>query len=117
LNASSKCLKSKKKLIWFGFSNGGNHLNQFFLTCGGGNYITIGASGGYQKPEKKDLSNCGVYYATTGKADKFNYEKATRFYKKLKAAGARIETIEFDGGHEVKGSTLESLIDSALNSH
>lgn len=110
LNRSDNCFKSKRKLVFLGFSNGGNFLNQVFQACAGGNYIAVGASGGRVGQKLKDLSACGNYYAAIGKRDMPVYEKGNKLISKFKKMNANIKFIEFDGGHELPEPVLLKLL-------
>lgn len=114
LKRARQCFRSKKQLIWVGFSNGGNRLNQFIQACLNDKYISIGGSGGIVNKPKLDLSKCGELYLAIGKQDNGNLEPARKFFNSVKKLGAKIERIEFDGGHEVKTEVLTSLIRRAL---
>lgn len=114
IKKSKACFKSDAPLLWLGFSNGGNHLNQFFQSCSGGTYITIGASGGYLKTWQQNLFKCGKLYTLIGEDDEWNYRPGLKFYQRLKSSKAQNEVIPFKGGHEIDALALESLISELL---
>ncbi len=114
LKDSKSCFKSTKPLLWLGFSNGGNHVLQFFQSCDKGKYLTFGSSGGYLKKWSDNLSECGQLYSAIGKKDKWNYSTGLQFYNKLQNSKAHIQIVEFDGAHELKKETLVDLLGRAL---
>ncbi len=110
LERSKNCFKSQSKLLYLGFSNGGNYLNQVFQSCAGGNFISVGASGGSLDKAPRDLSNCGSYFSVIGKSDKAVYARGKGFFSQLKKLNANAKLLEFNGGHELPEQVLIELL-------
>ncbi len=119
IESSTKICKLPSKKILIGFSNGAYALNKLFSQCylkGDQIIISQGANllRGPIEYNTPNLSNCGRLIFISGKNDKYNYDASNSYAKKLIEKSARVDVIEFEGGHEMNLESLSSAIKSAM---
>jgi predicted esterase len=115
--AQSLCFPKAKKVGFIGFSNGGFVANQILKDCRKSDFswlVSIGAAGSWNDSTKKDLSRCGHLKLMVGKKDKSNYDHSKKLASWLKDNKARVDLIEFDGGHEIPRKELEEELKKLL---
>lgn len=117
MNAKTECFPNATSVGLIGFSNGGFVANQIVKDCRSINFnwlISIGAGSSQNKNDKKDLSTCGSLVLMAGKKDKYNYESMKELGSWFKNRGAKINIIEYDGGHILPEKDLEKVLKSIL---
>lgn len=119
IESSAKVCKLPSNKILIGFSNGAYALNKLFRTCYLKEDQTIISQGanllrGPLEYNTPNLSSCGRLIFISGKNDRYNYDTSNSYSKKLIEKSARVELIEFEGGHEMTLESLSNAIKSGL---
>ena len=111
LGESSRCGETVSG--WIGFSNGGYFVGKLVQHCidHPGWALAIGSAGSWQADQTSFLQKCGALSLLIGTKD-ITLPAAKKFAAHLKQRNALIDIHEFEGGHEIKGSALETLLQS-----
>ena len=122
--AVGECFDSDSDFGVIGFSNGGYIATKFFSYCLAPQYqprlkwiVTVGSAKlwGQGHSNRGSLRHCRPIALVIGKRDRHNYEYRQRYFRRLRAKGARVSILTFQGGHELKVGPLITAIRSFVH--
>lgn len=105
-----------------GFSNGGYLLSKLLRTCALHMKlptttwaVTFGSAvlKGPLEWQPQSLAGCGRLVIASGTSDTYNFDPADHLLAALKAKGADVAALRFDGGHEVPEEPLQRALELA----
>jgi predicted esterase len=103
-----------------GFSNGGYLLTKLLRACVVHDklpkatwLVTVGSAvfKGALEPRPESLASCGHMVVLAGTADPYNFDPTDHLVELLKAKGADVTAVRFDGGHEVPDPPLRQVLE------
>lgn len=115
-HARRKCFPERAPTTLIGFSNGGYLLTHWYrkglLPAPDSLPLSLVAFGSElgALPPRSNLRGLPRLTLAIGNRDEFNRDSKHHFFQELKSAGARVDLIEFDGGHALDKETLRKIL-------
>ncbi len=106
-----------------GFSNGGYLLSKLLRACAlpaklsrARWMVSVGSAmfKGPLEPRPGSLAGCGQLTLLIGTRDQWNFDPADHFLQVLKAKGAAVDAVRFDGAHELPGPALQRVLEARV---
>jgi len=122
LQSRTKCFSNTIGFGMIGFSNGGYLLTNWYrnaLTPRTDSiptfFITSGSDQGLVPPSIKSLATNPPLTMLIGNQDIYSQDPSNVFFNQMKTLGAKVNRIEFNGGHQLDLPSLKSTLSSYLS--